>query len=460
MEIRKIQPDMKSFRWGFVLGMMLLVSFGYDGDTPRPERQWPQYRGYLASGILDNANLPETWNVPEGKNVKWKTHIPGLGMSCPVIWGDYLFLTTAISSKDTSGFKIGIYGDVAPVNDTSVHEWKVYCYDKTNGSLIWEKTACTGVPKIKRHPKSTHANTSVATDGKLVVAFFGSEGLYCYDMKGELKWKTDFGILKSVFYLMEQAEWEFASSPILYDGVVIVQCDVLRNSFVAALDAETGKELWRAKRDEYPGWCTPNIYLDNGKACVVVNGYKHRGAYDFKTGEEIWKMSGGGDIPIPTPIIGDSLIYMNSAHGASYPIMAIRKGARGDITLKDQQTSNEFVSWYIPKGGSYIATMLLYDKYLYNCTWNGSVVCYEAATGREVYKEKLGKMKSFTGSPVASDGKIYIADEEGNVYVFKAGPEFSLLSTNSLGDICMTTPAITDNLIYFRTMKYLIAIGK
>jgi outer membrane protein assembly factor BamB len=193
---------------------------------------------------------------------------------------------------------------------------------------------------------------------------------------------------------------------------------------------------------------------------VVVNGYKHRGAYDFKTGEEVWKMSGGGDIPIPTPIIGDSLVYMNSAHGPSYPIMAIRKGAKGDITLKDKETSGQFISWYVPKGGSYMATMLLYGNYLYNCNWNGVVNCYEAATGKEVYKEKLGKMKSFTGSPVASDGKIYIADEEGMVYVFKTGPKFKLLSSSPLHDICMTTPGITDNMLYVRTEHYLFAIGK
>lgn len=451
---------MKIWKWSFALGAILLMSFGFDGDTFRPERQWPQYRGYLASGILDHANLPDTWNVPEGKNVKWKIKIPGLGLSCPVIWGDNLFLTTAISQMDSSGFKIGIYGDIAPVNDSSVHEWKVYCFDKTNGSLTWERTACTGVPKIKRHPKSTHANTSVATDGKHVIAFFGSEGLYCYDMQGNLKWKADFGILKSAFYLFSPAEWEYASSPILYDGTVIIQCDVLEKSFVAALDAENGRELWRTGREELPGWCTPNIYIDHGLARVVVNGYKHRGAYDFKTGAEVWKMSGGGDIPIPTPIVGDSLIYMNSAHGPSYPIMAIRKGATGDITLKDQAINSEFVSWYIPKGGSYMATMLLYGDYLYNCNWNGSVICYEAATGKEVYRNKLGQMKSFIGSPVASDGRIFIADEEGNAYVFKAGAEFSLISTNPLGDICMTTPAITENLIFFRTMKYLIALGK
>jgi len=326
--------------------------------------------------------------------------------------------------------------------------------------LLWEKTACTGIPKVKRHPKSTHANASVATDGKHVVAFFGSEGLYCYDMKGNLKWKADFGKLRSAFFLAEQAEWEFASSPIIFNGAVIVQCDVLENSFVAALDAETGKEIWKANRDEYPGWCTPNIYQDNGLSRVVVNGYKHRGAYDFKTGTEIWRMSGGGDIPIPSPIVSDSLVYFNSAHGPSAPVMAIKKQATGDITLKENETSNSFVKWSIPKGASYMATMLLYEGYLYNCGWNGSVVCYEASTGKEVYKNKLGQLKSFTGSPVASDGKIYMADEEGNVYVFRSGPDFKLLSTNPLGDICLTTPAITDNLIIFRTMKYLIALSK
>ena len=198
-----------------LLGAILLVSFCYEGVAQQPDRQWPQYRGYRASGVLDQANLPDSFNLATGKNVKWKIPVPGLGISCPVIWGDNLFLTTAISFGDIKGFRIGIYGDVAPVMDSSVHEWKVYCYNKTSGSLIWEKTACTGIPKIKRHEKSTHANTSIATDGKHLVAFFGSEGLYCYDMRGELKWKADFGILKSVFYRMEQAEWEFASSPVL-----------------------------------------------------------------------------------------------------------------------------------------------------------------------------------------------------------------------------------------------------
>ncbi len=186
------------------------------------DRQWPSYRGYKSSGVLDNANLPDSFDLASMKNIKWKADVPGLGLSSPVIWDNKLFITTAVSKADKSGLKPGIYGDVTPVNDSSVHDWKVLCYDKNNGKLLWERTSCTGVPAIKRHPKSTHANTSVATDGKYVVAFFGSEGMFCYDMNGNLQWKKSFGILKSVFFMMPGAEWEYASSPIMYNGKMVL----------------------------------------------------------------------------------------------------------------------------------------------------------------------------------------------------------------------------------------------
>ncbi|MDF1548769.1 MAG: PQQ-binding-like beta-propeller repeat protein [Bacteroidales bacterium] len=425
-----------------------------------PERQWPSYRGYYANGILDNANLPDTWNVPENKNVKWKIDIPGMGLSSPVIWGDKLFITTAISKADTGAYKIGLYGSIESIPDESEHEWKLYCFDKNNGEKIWEKTSCKGIPMVKRHPKSSHANSTVATDGNYVVTFFGSEGLYCYDMAGNLQWDKKFGKLKSVFFAVPSAEWEFASCPIIHNGVVIIQCDVLENSFVAAYDEKTGKELWKKERDEYPGWCTPNIYKDGEKTRVVLNGYKHRGAYDFNTGEEIWRMSGGGDIQIPTPILGNNLIYFNSAHGKSSPILAVKTSAKGDLTLKEDQTTNEYIKWSIPRGGAYMQTMLLYGDYLYNVRWNGSITCYNAKSGEEIYKETLKMGMSFTACPIASDGKIYVVDDEGWVYIVKAGKEYKLLNTCPLGDIFMTTPAISDNALYFRTMKHLIAISK
>ena len=241
---------------------------------------------------------------------------------------------------------------------------------------------------------------------------------------------------------------------------MVIQCDVLDSSFVVTFDAETGNEIWKKKRDELPGWCTPNIYSDNGNYRIVLNGFKHRGAYDFKTGQEIWKMTGGGDIPIPTPLIGDSLIYFNSAHGGSAPVLAIRKNAIGDITLNGTDTTNKFVKWSYSWEGAYMHTMLLYGDYLYNCHWNGKIICYNAKTGEKIYKEKLGETNSFTGSPVASDGKIFFTDDDGKVFIFKAGASFKLIAKNTLDDICMTTPAITDNIMFFRTKKYLIAISK
>jgi len=443
----------------FVL-LISLLSSNVIVSQPLAERQWSSFRGYMSNGVLDNANLPESFDPVKMDNIRWKIEIPGLGLSSPVIWDNKLFITTAISGADKAGFKPGLYGDIAPVNDSSVHEWKVYCYNKNTGKLIWEKTSFTGVPKMKRHPKSTHANTSVATDGKHVVAFFGSEGLYCYDMDGKLLWNKSFGVLKSVFFAVKSAEWEFASSPIIYNGVVVIQCDVLENSFVAAYDARTGKELWKTTRDEYPGWCTPNIYKNGDKTCIALNGYKLRAGYDFETGKEIWRMTGGGDIQIPTPVVGNDMIYFNSAHGPYSPVLAIKTSATGDITLKEKETSNEFVQWSIPRGGSYMHTLLLYKNHLYNVNWNGTIVCLNPLTGKEIYTAKLGKSKSFIASPVASDGRVYIVDEEGTVFIIQDGDTFKLLSEIPLNDICLTAPAITDNMIYFRTQKYLFAVGK
>ena len=444
---------------GFFLLLLILLPATINGQL-NPERQWPAYRGYMSSGVLDKANLPETFNFSTGENIRWKIEIPGMGLSSPVIWGDRLFITSAVSNADKIGLKPGIYGDVNPVEDSSSHEWKVFCIDRISGKILWEKSSYRGIPKIKRHPKSTHANTSIATDGKYAVAFFGSEGLYCYDMKGNLQWQKNFGVLKSVFFIMKNAEWEFASSPIIHNGVLIVQCDVLENSFVAAFDVKTGKELWKTTRDEYPGWCTPNIYMNAGKEYVAVNGFKNRAAYDFRTGKEVWRMSGGGDIQIPTPITGNGHIYFNSAHGRSSPIIAVKADATGDITLKADETSNGYISWSIPRGGSYMHTMLLYRDHLYNVDWNGTVKCMDPLTGKDIYSAKLGKTKSFVASPVASDGRIYIVDEEGTVYIIKDGNTFEQIAEIPMGDVSLVAPAISEGMIYFRTQKYLIAAGK
>ena len=420
---------------------------------------WPQFRGAYASGVADGFPTPTKWDVEKSVNVLWKTPIPGLGHSSPVLWGDKIFITTAISGKAKDPLKVGLYGDITPVEDDTSHQFKVYCLDKNTGKILWEKVAATGVPKIKRHPKSTNANPSVATDGKRIVAFFGSEGMYCYDLQGNLQWKKDLGVLDAGYYQVPDAQWGYASSPVIYDGSVIVQADVQQNAFLASFSLKDGKEQWRTKRDDVPTFGTPTIAEVNGRATIIVNGWKHIGGYDAETGLELWKLRGGGDIPAPTPVVAGNLAYVTNAHGSMSPIYAIKLDSAGDISLKGDDTENAGVAWSSRRDGSYMPTPLVYGDYLYICRDNGIAVCFEAKTGKKVYEERLGTGRSgFTASVIAGDGKIYFTSEDGDIYVVKSGPKFELLATNPMGEVCMATPALSAGTLYYRTQSHLIAL--
>ncbi len=439
--------------------VLVSVMLSYSKAQDNQSEQWPGFRGYNACGILDNADLPTKWDVDKSENIKWKTRIPGLGHSCPAIWDNYLFITTAISGNGEEYLKIGLYGDIDAVEDSSVHKFKVYCLDKNTGKIIWEQLSHEGVPKTKRHTKGSQANCTPATNGKYVTAFFGSEGLYCYDMKGKLIWKKDLGLLNSGPFTDVETEWGYAASPIIHDGKVVVQCDIIGESFLAVFDIENGNEIWRVKREDVSTWSTPTVYSSNGKKQIIVNGFKHIGAYDFETGEEIWKMSGGGDAPTPTPVVAHNLIFLNNAHGRMSPIYVVKPNAKGDITLKNDSLSNEYIQWSIKRGGSYMQTPLIYGDYLYNLRGNGFLSCFNAKTGEQMYKTKL-ESGGVTASGVASDNKLYFSSEKGEIFVVKAGPEFELLAKNDMKDICMATPAISKGAIYFRTKDYVIAVGK
>ncbi len=425
------------------------------------EKQWPQFRGPFASGIVESDNLPDKWDIKTGENVKWKIEIPGLGHSCPVIWDDKLFVTTAISGCGTDSLKAGYYGNVDNVNDTSVHEFRILCINKNTGKILWNKQAYKGVPKTKRHTKASHADPTPATNGKYVVAFFGSNGLYCYNFKGELKWKKDFGKMNAGFYRTSHIEWDVSSSPIIYNNTVIIQCDILGDGFITAIDIENGKEKWRTPRKDVSTYSVPGIYNNGDIQQVVVNGYEHIGGYNFNTGKEIWRLKGGGDIPVPTPIFANGLIYIHSAHGKQSPIFAIKPEAKGDISLDDKSSSNEFVVWSIKRGGAYIPTNIVYGDYLYNLRdYGGKLTCYNAKTGELVYEDKLPDSKSITASPIASKGKIYYSMEDGTVFIIKAGEKFEIIAKNSLDETIMATPAVSNNMLFFRTQHYLFAIGK
>jgi outer membrane protein assembly factor BamB len=430
------------------------------GHAEEPDQNWPRFRGDEGRGIVEGHATPRTWDAETGEGVLWKTPIPGLAHSSPVVWDDSIFLTTAVSSEGGSYLKVGLYGSIDPVPDEPVHRFVVYRIDKQTGKIRWERTAREGVPRRPRHPKSTLANPTPATDGRRVVAFFGSEGLYCYDMEGTLLWKKDFGPLDAAFFVAPDAQWGFASSPVIHDGVVYIQCDVLNDPFLAAFDLETGDQIWRTPRDDVPTWSTPTVHEKGDRTFLLVNGWKHAGGYDARTGEEIWRLSGGGDIPVPGPVVAHDLVFITNAHGSDAPIYAIRLDARGDISLGDGATSNEHVTWSVPRGGAYMQTPLVYDSYLYNCRDNGVLSVYDARSGNRMYQQRLGGGGGgFTASPVAADGKVYFTSEEGDVYVVKAGPEYELLATNPLGEVTMATPALSEGTLYFRTRTHLLAIG-
>ena len=330
-------------------------------------QNWPQFRGLNASGVADGKATPTTWDAAKGTNVLWKTAIPGLAHSSPVVWGDRVFVTTAISSSGNNKFRHGLYGDVDSVEDASPHSWKVYCLDRRTGKVMWERVAIEAVPKIKRHIKSTHANSTPATDGRVVVAFFGSEGLYCYDVSGKLLWKQDLGVLDSGWFYDPDYQWGMASSPIIFKNMAIVQCDVQKGSFIAAYDLKTGKQLWRTAREEIPSWGTPTIYEGKGRVELVTNATRAARGYDPATGKELWKLAGNPEVTATTPIAKDELIYICNSYRPNQPIYAIRAGATGDISLKDGATSSAHVAWSFQRGGTYMPTPILYGEYLYTC---------------------------------------------------------------------------------------------
>jgi outer membrane protein assembly factor BamB len=430
------------------------------GSEPRTNN-WASFRGNHASGIAEGQNLPDSWNGEKGANIKWKTRIPGLAHSSPVVWREQIFVTTAISSLGDGSFKHGLYGDGDASADRSVHKWKLYALDKKSGKIIWEKTAYEGVPREKRHIKSTYANATPATDGRYVIAFFASQGLYAFDMKGRAIWKKDLGVLDAGAYDVPGYEWGNASSPIIYKDLVIVQCDTQKEDFLLAIDIKTGKEVWRTPREELPSWGTPTVYTGKTRAEIVTNASNFIKGYDPETGKELWRLGGSSKITAPTPVFSDDLIVIASGRRPEAPIFVIRSGASGDITLDKGQTSNQSVAWSKTARGSYMPTPLIYGEYLYVLANQGVFDCYNLKTGEEVYRQRLPHQGGgFSASPVAADGKIYLPAEDGDIFVVKAGKEFEVLAKNPMGELLMATPAISSGMMFVRTQHHVCAISK
>lgn len=425
-----------------------------------PAGSWPSFRGPQASGVADGQNLPDTWNPKTGEHVLWRTPIPGLAHSSPIVWGDRVFVTSAVSTDPKATFKPGLYGDGDASKDRSAHRWMLYSLDAKTGKVIWERAAHEGEPRELRHIKATYANATPATDGRLVVALFGSQGLYAYGVDGTLLWKADLGRLDVGAYDIPTFEWGTASSPILWNGLVIVQCDTQADSFLLALDANTGKVVWKTEREELPSWGTPTVVTTSKGVELITNGSTFVRGYDPENGEELWRMGRSSKITAPTPIAADDLVVVASGRAPERPIFVIKAGSRGDLTLDDGQTSSPAVAWARMGRGSYMPTPLVYQGILYVLANNGLFDAYDLKTGAEIYRQRLPLVGSgFSASPVAADGKIYLSNEDGEILVVEAGRTFKYLSTNSMGEQLMATPALSKGVMFVRSSTGLFAVG-
>ena len=437
--------------------LLLMATIGVSSSMAA---NWPQFRGPRASGVDTEKALPVEWNVESGRNVRWQTSLPGLGHASPVVWADRIYIATAIGPSDKE-LKVGLYGDIKPLKEEGAYQWRLLAVNRASGEIIWNVLGNEASPRVKRHPKSTHCNSTPATDGRHIVTIFGSEGLFCFDADGKQLWKKDLGPMDAGFYIVPSAQWGFASSPVIHDGRVIVLCDVLTNSFLAAFELASGKELWRTPRSDVPTWGSPAIVESDQRIQIVVNGWHHSGGYDFASGKELWRLDGGGDIPVPTPVFANGLIYLTSAHGKLRPMRATRADATGDITPLKPDGTNAAIAWVHPRQGNYMQTPIVIGNRVYGCTDGGVVTCFDARSGKIIYSERLGgPPQGYTASPVSDGRHLYFPGETGKVLIVPVGDQFSVAATNDLGDLCMATPAIADGTIYFRTRGKLIAIGR
>jgi outer membrane protein assembly factor BamB len=474
---------------------------------------WPQFRGPNTNGVFTAKGLPVEWDLD--KNIIWKVELPGAGWSQPIVWGDKIFVTAAVTDKQTKpkggefdpGFSIGGFGglggnpfgqggagakDPGPERDTRpqqqspqagnagsgpqgpppgfggfsfsggkapdvIYRWKVLCLDGATGKVVWERTAREGKPNAPIHRNNTYASETPVTDGERVVAYFGMTGLYCYDMSGKLLWSKDLGS-----YPMQMG-WGSGSSPVLYGDRIFIQCDNDKTSFLVALDKKTGDELWRIARDEKSNWSTPYIWKNKQRTELVTAGGTKMRSYRPENGELLWEMNGYGRTAI-TPVGDEEMIYVDSYDrmmGGRGSVVAVRDGAAGDVSLKAGETSNSFVAWSAPLNTYRVSSPLLYEGCLYNLDQQSGIIrCYDAKTGAMHYRERLPGARGFTSSPWAGDGKIFFLDETGLTVVLEAGTKLQVVVTNKLDETFWSSAAIMGESLLLRGVDHLYCIGK
>jgi outer membrane protein assembly factor BamB len=423
----------------------------------RADDNWPQFRGPGAAGVSSGRSLPAVWGTSQ--NIRWKVTIPGVAWSSPIVWGDRIFVTTAISDTPQEPPKKGLYfGGERPAPRQAAYRWELLCLARDDGRVLWRKVAREGKPTSSIHIKNSYASETPVTDGERVYAYFGAAGLHAFSLDGELVWKKDLGSFKTRF------GWGSASSPVLDGDRLFILNDNEERSFVAAFDKRTGDELWRVNREEKSSWSTPFVWRTKLRTELVTCATHRVRSYDPATGTLLWELGGMSSICSPTPIAGDELLYVSSGYvlDTKRPMFAIRPGASGDISLKGRETSNASIAWFQRLAGPYIPSPVLYDGRIYVLYDQGFFACFDAAAGQPVYEKKRIEpgASAFTASPWAYDGKIFCTSEDGDTYVIAAGPEFRVIAKNSLDELVMASPAISGDALLMRGLDHLYCVGE
>ena len=416
--------------------------------SPEAERNWPQWRGPNANGVSMQANPPLEWS--ETKNVKWKVEVPGRGSSSPIVWGDRLYLLSAVPSNVPVAASHNPRGGVNP---RVPHKFMVYAIDRQTGKTVWERAAREATPHEASHSDNgTWASSSAVTDGQHLIAFFESEGLYAYDMNGTLVWQKDLGD-KTM-----RNEFGEGSTPALFGNRLVVVWDhfVPGASFIVAFDKTTGRELWRVKRDEIDTWATPLVIDVGGRPQVIVNGMNKIRSYDLETGNVVWEAPGTTMNPIPSPVYEKGVVFLMSGFRGNN-LKAIRLAdAKGDLT------GSKAIVWEINRDTPYVPSPLLYDGILYFLKSNSPILsAFDAKTGKPHYQlQRLdGLSAEVFSSPVGGAGRVYITDRDGKTLVIKNSPTFEVLARNSLDDGIDASPALVDDEMFMRGYRYLYSIG-
>lgn len=449
-----------------------------------PDVAWPQFRGPAGAGILSDGKLPTSWSMTD--NVSWSVEVKGRGWSSPVAWNDTVYVTSAISPGAFKAPSTGIFGndyvaelakqglsedevvkkvvlrDIELTGESGAIRYMVYAFDAATGKLRWEREAHHGAPVGGRHRKNTFASETPATDGERIYAYFGNVGLFAYTLDGKPVWNARFA--PQPMYL----DFGTAASPVIHDGRVFVVHDNDGKSFAAAIDAKTGTQLWKVERDlpaggMTSGWSSPFVWQHAQRTEIVVIGKQHAIAYAPESGKELWRMKGLTGQSTPSPVAADGLLYLatGSQGESNRPVFAVRPGASGDISLAKGEEQNKYVAWFHPRASAYTSSPLVYRGRMYVVNDNGILTVFEAATGKEIYKARAGGSgNTFSASPWASDGKVYLLSEDGHTFVIEAGDKYVELAKNSLDEMSLASPALAPGALFMRTQTRLYRIGR